>query len=333
MTRPAPARRRCARRTTAQRAPVVDLSTWIGGAYCTKLLADGGAEVIKIEPPDGDPLRRWSASGAVISPDSDGALFNFLNASKQSVVVETENADDLAQLHALLASADGVVWSRGSPVAEHAPLAPAEILRTHPHLTVTSITSFGLEGPWSDKAATEFTLQAWSGGIVGLVRGQTRPCPSVRRWPDRRAALRLSSAPLELWLHLRRADGRGIWLTCSMLESLAMCLTYYPVTFHDQLGRPMRRRRFVPDSGRRGRERRAGRSWVRDRPTMAGLLRNGRTSRVDGGPEAVLGPNGAGSDHRCVDRRSHRGRGDQSRLGLPDPQCTDRRERLERRDV
>ena len=67
---------------------VVDLSTWIGGAYCTKLLADGGAEVIKVESPEGDPLRRWSASGAAIPSDEDGALFNFLGASKRSVVVD-----------------------------------------------------------------------------------------------------------------------------------------------------------------------------------------------------------------------------------------------------
>ena len=69
---------------------VVDLSTWIAGAYCTKLLADGGADVTKVESPEGDPLRRWSASGAVVAPDTDGALFNFLNASKQSVVVEAD---------------------------------------------------------------------------------------------------------------------------------------------------------------------------------------------------------------------------------------------------
>ncbi len=98
---------------------IVDLSSWIGGAYCTKLLADGGAEVIKVESPEGDPLRRWSASGAVIAPESDGALFNFLHASKRSVVVDPDEAGDLSSLHALLEAADTVVWSRGSPVAQH----------------------------------------------------------------------------------------------------------------------------------------------------------------------------------------------------------------------
>ena len=150
----------------------MDLSTWIGGAYCTKLLADGGAEVIKVEAPAGDPLRRWSASAAAIAADDDGALFNFLGASKRSVVVDPTDAGHLDALHVLLASADAVVWSPGSPLAEQAPLHPREVLRAHPHLVATSITPFGLDGPWSDKAATEFTLQAWSGGIVGLARGR-----------------------------------------------------------------------------------------------------------------------------------------------------------------
>ena len=227
---------------------VVDLSTWIGGAYCTKLLADGGAEVIKVESPGGDPLRRWSASGAVISPDADGALFNFLNASKQSVVLDGESADDLALLHALLASSDAAVWSRGSQLAEHHTLAPREILRTHPHLTVTSITPFGLEGPWRDKAATEFTLQAWSGAIVGLARGRPDRAPvfvggQIGEW------LSGVFGAIGTLAAGRRSDSNGELIDVSMLEALAMCLTYYPVTFHDQLGRPMRRRRFVPTPG------------------------------------------------------------------------------------
>ncbi len=227
---------------------VVDLSSWIGGAYCTKLLADAGAEVIKVEPPDGDPLRRWSASGAVIAPDADGALFNFLHSSKLSVVVDTESAESVASLEPLLASADAVVWSRGSSVAEHPTLAPREILGRHPHLTVTAITSFGLEGPWSDRAATEFTLQAWSGAVVGLARGIPDRPPvfvggQIGEWVSGVfGAIGTLAAG-------RRSDAGGELIDVSMLEALAMTLTYYPVTFNDQLGRPMRKKRFVPTPG------------------------------------------------------------------------------------
>lgn len=94
---------------------VVDLSTGIPGAYCTKLLSDGGgADVIKVEAPEGDPLRRWSASGAQIGPDEDGALFSFLaGGKKQSVVADPQT--DRTFVDDLLASADAVVWSPGSP--------------------------------------------------------------------------------------------------------------------------------------------------------------------------------------------------------------------------
>ncbi|MGO9068712.1 CoA transferase, partial [Mycobacterium sp.] len=141
---------------------VVDLSTGIAGAYCTKLLADGGADVIKVEPPEGDPLRSWSASGAAIDTGSDGALFSYLASSKHSVVADPANDEDIELVTRLLASADAVVWSAGSKVIEHASFTPEAIHRSNPHLTVTSITPFGLEGPWRDRAATEFTLQAWS---------------------------------------------------------------------------------------------------------------------------------------------------------------------------
>ena len=84
---------------------------------------------------------------------------------------------DLERVHALLDGADAVVWSRGSRLAEHPSLAPDAIRRDHPHLTVTAITPFGLDGPWSDRPATELTLQAWSGGIIGLGRGAPDRAP------------------------------------------------------------------------------------------------------------------------------------------------------------
>ena len=222
---------------------VVDLSTWIAGAYCTKLLVDAGAEVIKVESPEGDPLRRWSASGHEIPAGTDGALFNFLAASKQAVVA----GDELSPLEELIESADAVVWSGGSRLSEHPSLRPAELLRAHPHLIVTAITPFGLEGPWQDRAATEFTLQAWSGGVVGLARGLPERAPvhvggQVGEW--------LAGAFATVGtLAARRAGSDGELIDVSMLESLAMGLTYYPVTFHDQLGRPMRKRRFIPSPG------------------------------------------------------------------------------------
>src|SRR5271166_913287 len=82
---------------------VVDLSTGIAGAYCTKLLADGGADVVKVEAPAGDPLRRWSASGAGIQPGDDGALFSFLAGAKHSVVADPTLDADIELVNGLLA--------------------------------------------------------------------------------------------------------------------------------------------------------------------------------------------------------------------------------------
>ncbi len=82
---------------------VIDLSVGIAGAYCTKMLADGGATVVKVEAPQGDPLRGWSASGAVIPPGEDGALFSFLAGAKRSVIVDPQKSDDLDLLRRLAA--------------------------------------------------------------------------------------------------------------------------------------------------------------------------------------------------------------------------------------
>ncbi len=228
---------------------VVDLSTGIAGAYCTKLLADGGADVIKVEPPEGDPLRSWSASGAAIDTGSDGALFSYLASSKHSVVADPANDEDIELVTRLLASADAVVWSAGSKVTEHASFTPEAIHRSNPHLTVTSITPFGLEGPWRDRAATEFTLQAWSGGIVGLGRGDPERAPVfVGGQVGEYLAGAYASAATLASRYRQINGGGGDLLDLSMLETQILCLTYYPVTYFEVLGRPWRdaRRLTVP---------------------------------------------------------------------------------------
>jgi crotonobetainyl-CoA:carnitine CoA-transferase CaiB-like acyl-CoA transferase len=228
---------------------VVDLSTGIAGAYCTKLLADGGADVIKVESPQGDPLRGWSSSGAVIPAGTDGALFSYLAGSKHSVVAYAELADDIEMVHKLLAAADAVVWSTGSKLAEHESFGPEAIHSAYPHLTVTSITPFGLSGPWRDRAATEFTLQAWSGGIVGLGRGLPERAPVfVGGQVGEYLAGAYASAATLASLCRGSNDVAGQLVDLSMLETQILCLTYDPVSYFEMLGRPWRdaRRLTVP---------------------------------------------------------------------------------------
>src|SRR5215468_7410102 len=85
---------------------VLDFTTVIAGAYATKLFADAGADVVKVEAPAGDPLRRWSATGADLGGE-DGALFRFLHHSKRAIVGDP---DDPAVEH-LVAAADLLVES------------------------------------------------------------------------------------------------------------------------------------------------------------------------------------------------------------------------------
>ena len=112
---------------------VVDFSSQIAGPYCSKLLVDGGAEVVKIESPAGDPMRRWSATGAPLG-DEDSALFRFLNAGKQSVVGTAADP----HVKALLAQADLVIEAHGleSDAGEH--LDVAGLSAVHPSLVALS---------------------------------------------------------------------------------------------------------------------------------------------------------------------------------------------------
>jgi crotonobetainyl-CoA:carnitine CoA-transferase CaiB-like acyl-CoA transferase len=151
---------------------VLECATGIAGPYAGKLLADAGADVVKIEPTDGgDPLRRWTACGAVLPEDQDGVLFRFLNTSKRSVALDWSAGAGRARLLELAAGADVIVESVGLDWTEIAARSPAT--------SVVSISWFGRSGPWADRAATEFTLQAWAGSTGS--RGTTDRPPLAGR--------------------------------------------------------------------------------------------------------------------------------------------------------
>lgn len=225
---------------------VIDLSSGIAGAYCTRLLADGGAAVVKVEPPGGDALRCWTASGAPLPDGRDAPLFSYLAGGKQSVIFGPEAERAAADLDELLDRAHAVVWSPGPAAGVAGDRTPASLLSAHPHLAVAAITPFGLDGPWRDRPATEFTLQAWSGAIVGLGRGAPDRAPvyvggQVGEWlSGAYAAVGIQAA----WARARQT-GTGQLIDLSMLEVAVLCLSYYPVTFFETLGRPWRTSRSL----------------------------------------------------------------------------------------
>jgi crotonobetainyl-CoA:carnitine CoA-transferase CaiB-like acyl-CoA transferase len=133
---------------------VVEISDRIAGSYCAKLLVDAGAEVVKVEPATGDPLRRFTATGAAVPDGEDSPLFNYLNAGKRSV---TTLSDDL------LTRADVVIVTATRNEAIGYGIDVPRLLEIATQLIVVTISDFGWSGPWSERPATEFTLQAWSG--------------------------------------------------------------------------------------------------------------------------------------------------------------------------
>ena len=133
---------------------VVDTSRGIAGGYCSKLLTDLGADVVKLEPAEGDPLRGYSATGSVGKDgDPDGVLFRYLHTSQRSVVV-----DDPARLREWVAAADVVLESFAPGMAEE-----LGILGVAP--VTVSISSFGRGGPDSEQSLPEEVLQARSGSL------------------------------------------------------------------------------------------------------------------------------------------------------------------------
>lgn len=219
---------------TVATARVVSLAGELAGGYCTRLLADGGAHVLRVEDPAGDPIRHWSHTGP---RESDGALFQFLAAGSASVV-----ATDADQLTETLRAADVIVWSPHSEIASALP--PERLRSLNPRAVVTAITNFGLSGPWTDRPATDLTLQAMSGG------------PGQRGAPERPPLIaggRLSewTAGMFAAVHTAAAlyGGGAELLDVSVLESLILTTTVHPVSWYTIAGRPMRpmRARNLPD--------------------------------------------------------------------------------------
>ena len=207
----------------------IDFSTGIPGAYCTKLLADAGVDVIKVEPPGGDPLRTYSASLDAGSPVEEGApLFRYLNAGKRSVVGEPGDS----HVDALLADADIVVESFGPGRFD------VDGVRSRfPHLVVLSISPFGAGGPLSDRAATDFIVQAESGTVLFRGKASRDPVQAGGRLAEYVGGLYGAPAVVVAAARARRT-GVGEHIDLSLAEAMAIAGSVFGDLANHCLGRP-----------------------------------------------------------------------------------------------
>ena len=151
---------------------VADLSTDVAAAYAAKLFATYGADVIKVEAPEGDPTRRLPPTDG--DDPNAGILFAYVNAGKRSAVLDIDDASQRASLLRLLASAD-VIFDSATPGTLAARGVDLELLAAaHPALVVCSITPYGQDGPRAGWHATALTAFA-SGGQMALCGEEGEP--------------------------------------------------------------------------------------------------------------------------------------------------------------
>lgn len=195
---------------------VVELGTDITAPYCTKLLVDLGADVVKIEPPSGDPLRSWGASGG---------LFEYLNAGKRGVTVDLDSAADV--LRDLLAQADLLVenLAAGSALRWDWGIDHDALQAVNPNLVVVRLSDYGQDGPRCDRQATPLTVQAAS-GWVNTREPDRPPVQSGARIPEYIAGGYAALGALTALRIAAAGTGRVVEVDVSTFEALLSTLPY-----------------------------------------------------------------------------------------------------------
>ncbi len=193
---------------------VVDLSVFLPGPYLTMSMADHGAEVIKIEAPEGDPGREIG-----LTDGHETVFFRNLNRGKKSVRLNLKDPADRAALHELCATADVFVESFRPGVAKRLGVDYETLARLNPRLVYCSISAFGQDGPYRERPAHDLAVEALS-GVLGITEGGDG-APTIPGIPIADVAAALQGLSGVLMALLRRVTtGRGDYLDISMQESL-----------------------------------------------------------------------------------------------------------------
>ena len=203
---------------------VLEWSEGVAGPYCTKLLADLGAEVIKIESPQGgDPAReRGTFSNETDHPD-EGGLFLLMNTNKKGITLDPSNPVDRDLFFGLIKKMDCLIEDRPPGEMQKMGLGPSELLKLQPGLVVTSITPFGQTGPYAHYKA--YPLNTFHGGGSGYLLPLEDEHPKrtpIRLWRhcgETESGVTASLATLAAVLHAK-VTGEGQHIDISKIEAL-----------------------------------------------------------------------------------------------------------------
>jgi alpha-methylacyl-CoA racemase len=196
---------------------VLDMSRLLPGPMCSWYLVGLGADVSKIESPDGADYLRFMPP---LRSDGQGAWFSALHAGKESVALNLKDPTHLEAMKALLGEADVLIESSRPGVLERLGLAPERLREEFPRLVIVSITGFGQTGPMRDRPGHDLGFQALAGALSLTARPQgVPPVPGIPvadvAGGALTGALRICAALFE-----RERTGTGAWIDVSMTEGV-----------------------------------------------------------------------------------------------------------------
>lgn len=193
---------------------IVDFSWYLPGPFATQRLADRGAEVIKVEPPDGEPARQMPA------------IFNAYNRGKKSVVLNLKQPAGKEAALRLIADADVVVESFRPGVMAQLGLGYEHVRETKPDIVYCSITGFGQTGPMSGLASHDLNYMSLSGALSQIKDDKGRPVHPALTWADLIGGIAASEAMVAA-LFRRERSGVGAYLDISLTGAMAALMAHY----------------------------------------------------------------------------------------------------------
>ncbi len=199
---------------------VVDASQGIAGPTAGMMLARYGADVIKIEPKEGD----WSR-GITAGKDGMTAMAIATNVGKRSIALDLKHREGSELLHKLAKRADVFIENFRTGVMERLGFAYAQIAAYNPGVIYLSVTGFGQRGPMQSQPATDAILQAFS-GMMSINKGRVDGMPHrLECWPIDNASGQLAFQAVAMALYARRDSGRGRYIDASLLQGAASLQT------------------------------------------------------------------------------------------------------------